>query len=152
MIPSSVGFHKDTLNCTKPGMKSVLSVNARIRFNDSTFPSGKNTKLAKWLLLNGYDKWFPCSLICYSRDKQGNYCQKLADHDRFMEKDLVRKCVGNALVNHVGDVTDYRTRVWNNKNFPRIFQKRAKIRGSSTSQQFKSKSLATPASYDKMVS
>ena len=66
LIPTSIGFHKDSINCPMPGMQTVLSVNATIPINDRTFPSGRCSKVRQWLDLNGYKKSHPCSIILYT--------------------------------------------------------------------------------------
>ena len=66
LIPLSIGYHKDTLNCHRNGMTSVLSINSKIPLNEKTIPSGNGSRLWNWLNQNGYHDDFPCSIILYS--------------------------------------------------------------------------------------
>lgn len=149
LIPASVGFHKDSVNCNMPGMQTVLSINANIPINNRTFRSGNKSKVRQWLNLNEYNESHPCSIILYSRQPVGSYCEKVESTRLFAEKDPVRKCLAWALVDRVGSVCDYRSSIWNNNCYPKLFRKHSSIRKNSV---FKSRIWKTPASYDKMVS
>ena len=149
LIPASLGFHKDTLNDTTPGMETVISFNASVPINDATFPSGDRTKLAMWLKNNGYKKSFPLSMILYSRECVGSYCRRVALHNEFSRKDPVRKCIGWALKDRVGSIVDYRSRIFGDPNFKSIFMRDSKVHVTG---RFKSKILVNPACYCKMVS
>ena len=46
-IPSAIGFHRDTMNCDHKGMKSVVSINVNVPFNNETVPP--HTPLHQWL-------------------------------------------------------------------------------------------------------
>ena len=149
LIPLSIGFHKDTLNCSSEGMRSVISINCKIPMNDKTIPSGPNSKLWLWLVANGYTSFFPCSIILYSRKAVYSICNKMSMSHAFAKKDLTRKCVKWVLIDRVGTVTDYRSRIWNNSSFPSLFKKHStKKKGS----RFKGLLWTSPAAYDKMVS
>ena len=149
VIPLSIGYHKDTLNCFSEGMRTVLSINCKVPLNERTIPSGRGSKLWIWLEKNGYHKSFPCSIILYTRKTVFSYCHKMSLSHRLGEKDIVHKCMLWALIDRVNSVVDYRARVWNNPSFPTYFKNRAvKKKGS----RFGGLMWATPASYDKMVS
>ena len=62
---------------------------------------------------------------------------------------MVRKCVRWALIDRVGSVVDYKSRVWNNAFYPTLFKKYSTKKKSS---RFSGLMWATPASYDKLVS
>ena len=149
VIPLSIGYHKDTLNCLTKGMTSVISINGRIPLNKKTIPSGERSKLWLWLKENGYTDCFPCSIILYSRKCVHSYCEKIAASEVFAEHDLVRKCVKWAMIDRVGTIVDYRSRVWNSPIFPNQFLKYAT---KKTGSRFKGKVWSSPAAYDKTVS
>lgn len=154
LIPSTVGWHKDVLNCDIPGMDSVVSINVSVPICDETFPFGTDGNLFyQWLVGNGYldAMSFPCSIIMYGRKPVGRYCLKLSLNKRLIgEDELVRKLLANALVNDMDSIVDYRSRIWNSKNYVTWFMNGGgKIRKSSI---FKGKYDRVPASYDKMVS
>ena len=149
LIPLSIGYHKDTLNCSLEGMTSVISINARIPLNKNTIPSGPGSKLWIWLEKNGYTDFFPCSIILYSRKCVHSFCAKMAATELFAERDLVRRCIKWAIIDRVGSVVDYRSRVWNNNNFPNLFRKYStKKKGS----RFGGLLWSSPAAFDKTVS
>ena len=149
VIPLSVGWHKDTLNCSMHGMTSVLSINAKIPMSTRTIPSGPGSRLWIWLNQNGYSESFPCSIILYSRKSVQSYCEKIARTELFAERDLVRKCIKWAIVDRVKSVVDYQSRVWNNDVFPNLFRKYCKVKKGS---RFKGQMWSSPAAYDKTVS
>lgn len=151
LIPDSVGWHKDTLNCDIDGMQSVISVNVSIPINRETFPFGcQGNQFFEWLELNGYIDKFSVSILFYGRKVVGKYCKKLRLHHRLsMEGDLVRKCIAWGLLKRMGTVVDYRSRIWNNPVYPSWFKENASI---SKTSMFKEKLHKTPASYDKIVS
>ena len=149
VIPLSIGWHKDTLNCFVQGMTSVISINAKIPINERTIPSGPGSRLWIWLKQNGYTEFFPCSIILYSRKSVQSYCEKIAKTELFAEQDLVRKCLKWAMVDRVKSVVDYRSRVWNNAAFPNLFRKYGKRKKGS---RFNGQMWSSPAAYDKTVS
>ena len=149
LIPASLGYHKDSLNDTTPGMETVVSFNTTIPINETTFPSGDKTKLAVWLKNNGYKKSFPLSMILYSRECIGSYCRRIALHNEFSRRDPVRKCIRWALKDRVGSIVDYRSRIFGDPNFKSIFMRDSKVHVTG---RFKSKILVNPACYCKMVS
>ena len=149
LIPASVGYHKDTLNCNSEGMKSVVSINANIPMNEKTIPSGRDSSLWKWLNANSYYESFPCSIILYSRKCCYTVARKMSQANLFASKDLLRKCVHWGLTERVGSVVDYNGRVWQNDEYPSLFTKNA-IKNQH--QRFKSLYWSTTAAYDKMVS
>ena len=121
----------------------------KIPMSSKTIPSGPQSKLWLWLNANGYTTIFPCSIILYSRKAVYSFCRKMSLSQAFSEKDLVRKCVKWALIDRIGSVVDYRSRVWNNSSFPNHFKKYSvKKRGS----RFNGLLWTTPAAYDKLVS
>ena len=149
LIPASLGFHRDTLNDVVPGMKTVVSLNATIAINPSTLRSGETSKLSTWLRVNGYTKSFPFSMILYTRNVVGSYCNKHAMHVKFSNQDRLRKCIAWGLRDRVQTVVDYRSSVFYDPNFPSIFEKYSKVFKNG---RFKGKIFVTPARYTKMVS
>ena len=149
VIPLSIGWHKDTLNCFIEGMTSVISMNAKIPLNEKTIPSGPGSRLWIWLNENGYTDFFPCSIILYSRKSVQSYCLKIAKTELFAERDLVRKCLKWAMLDRVKSVVDYRSRIWNNDAFPNLFRKYSKRKKGS---RFNGQMWSSPAAYDKTVS
>ena len=150
LIPISIGYHKDTLNCFAEGMRSVVSVNCQVPFNVKSLPGGKGSKLWVWLKANGYTDTFPCSIILYSRVCVHRVCNKMKHAADFASKDMVRKVIDWGLTQRVGSVVDYKARVFDNDSFPSIFNIHAKR--SKKKNHFKGLMLSTPAAYDKMVS
>ena len=148
LIPASLGFHRDTLNDIIPGMKTVVSVNATIPINSSTIRSGEQSKLSTWLRVNGYTKSFPFSMILYTRNVVGSFCQKHAMHVNFSNKDILRKCIAWGVRDRVSSVVDYRSSVFYDPNFRSIFEKYSKVFKNG---RFKGKIFVTPARYTKMV-
>ena len=149
LIPLSIGLHKDTLNCSAEGMRSVISINCQIPMNEETISDGKGSRLWLWLLSNGYATSFPCSIILYSRKVVHHYCNKLSLSNKLAAKDTVRKCLNWAMIKRVGSVTDYRSRIWNSTTFPNLFKKHSrKIKTS----RFRGLLWPSPACYDKTVS
>ena len=149
LIPLGIGPHRDILNCAKKGMSSVLQINGRIPLNEQTIPGGRDSILWKWLELNGYSTWFPCSVILYSRKKVSEYCEKIDSMRRFEKKSKVHRCVSWALMERVGHQVDYMSNIWNNDLFIDDFMTRAKKKKSSL---FDGKFLELTAAYDKTVS
>ena len=149
LIPLSIGMHKDSLNCSVEGMRSVVSMNCQVPINEETIPDGKGSKLWVWLEMNGYKETFPCSIILYSRKQVYYICNKMAQTSVFADKELVRKCVSWAFIDRVGSVTDYRSRIWNSESYPNLFKKFSKRVKSS---RFKGRMWSSPACYDKTVS
>ena len=149
LIPLSIGLHKDTLNCSVKGMRAVISLNCQIPMNEDTIPDGRGSRLWIWLVKNGYLTSFPCSIILYSRKHVYHYCKKILLSRQLSNKDPVRKCIHWALVNRVGSVTDYRSRIWNNTSYPNLFRKYSRKIKSS---QFKGNLWASPACNDKTLS
>lgn len=149
IIPLGIGPHRDILNCFLKGMSSVLQINGRIPMNEETIPGGRNSVMWKWLELNGYSTWFPCSIILYSRKCVSLYCQKEADMAVFAAKSTLHRSVCWAIMNRVGSQVDYLSYVWNNDQFIDIFMKVATKRKSS---HFNGLFMVNTAAYDKTVS
>ena len=149
LIPSSIGIHTDNLNCNRDGMTSVLSINCQIPMNLKTIPSGTKSKLWSWLIANGYEEYFNCSIICYSRKCVGNFVSKVTSSYQLDEKDNLRKCLNWALTERVGSVVDYRSRIWNCSYFHTVFRTMKKRRSDGT---FQGEYMVAPACYDKIVS
>ena len=148
LIPLSIGKHKDTMNCSSSGMSSVVSINAKVPMNQRTIPDGEGSKLWRWLNGNGYFDSFPCSIILYSRKHIYHYSRKMARSLQFASQDLLRKSLHWAFIERVGTVTDYRSRIWNNDNFPSLFKRHSKKMKTS---RFKGLLWTAPACYDKTV-
>lgn len=150
LIPSSIGYHKDTLNCDVPGMNGVLSMNARIPINEATLPrTNASLKFRSWLEINGFTKWFPCSVILYSRAVCGAYSKKMVLGNQMSSECILRRTMIWALQKRVGDVVDYRTTVWNNEDFVATFAANAKYNRKS---QFGGKMITLTCAYDRLVS
>lgn len=149
VIPLGIGPHRDSLNDSEKGMSSVVQINSRIPMTTKTIPGGQDSMLWKWLELNGYSTWFPCSLILYSRRCVYKYCVKEAEMVRFAEKDALRNCINFALKGRVGCDVDYLSTIWDNDKFLKRFQKQAIVKEAS---RFNGKMLSLTAAYDKTVS
>ena len=149
LIPSSIGMHVDELNCGRNGMTTVVSVNANVPKNEKTVTDGVNSKLWKWMDLQGYETHFPCSIILYSRRCVGNHISKMI-RTRAMKKEChLRYIVFWAITKKVGSNVDYRAKVYNNNNFPSRFKTMATRR---TKSRFRGRIYLTVACYDKIVS
>lgn len=149
IIPLSIAAHRDRLNCFSGGMESVLQINTRIPLNEQTVNGGRNSVMWKWLELNGYSDWFPCSVILYGRKCVYDYCLKMANMKRFSQKDSLRQCLNWALVKRVNTVVDYVGTIWNNNQFADKFDEQAKVQNNS---RFGGLMMELTASYDKSVS
>ena len=149
LLPLSISAHRDVLNCFLEGMTSVLQINAKIPLNTDTIPSGRDSVIWKWLELNGYHDWFPCSIILYSRKSVHLYCQKLSAMEKFAAKDSFRRCIKWALMNRINDDVDYIGNIWNNDKFVKRFNKQSNIIKDS---RFQGKMLQITAAYDTTVS
>ena len=149
LIPLSIGIHIDDQNCDMSGMTNVISINTRVPKNKRTISEGKNSKLWKWLELNGYESYFPCSILLYSRKSVGNYCAKIQDASDMRRNCRLRWIIFWALSSKVDSNVDYRSKVWNSKVFKNRFTKHASKRNGS---RFGGKMYVTVACYDKMVS
>ena len=149
VIPLSIGYHKDTLNCDRLGMQSVVSINSMVPIDEFTLPEKHSKHLRQWCKLNGHLKSFPCSVILYSRKCVGSYAYNMSIANRMSGKCLLRKTVFWALRQRIGDLVDYRSTVWNNVDFVLRFSKEAKVRKDGC---FRGKYLVRTASYDRLVS
>ena len=79
IIPLVLSPHRDVMNDGDTRMNSVVQVNARIPLNEKTV---KSQSLRNYISANSTDpKFFPCSIILYSRD----VCQKTAEKIRKMD-------------------------------------------------------------------
>ncbi len=150
VIPVSVGWHYDVLNCKSDGFRSVISINVRIPINVSTFSSGPDSVLANWLECHGFTKYFPVSILIYSRAVVGSYAAKLSKSVILSGKSPLHDLIHWGLHTRVGKDEDYRSKVWNNNNFGHFFNSTAK-KGKPTST-FKGRMIAATAAYEKMVS
>ena len=149
IIPLGIGPHRDILNCFLQGMSSVLQINTHIPMNETIIPGGRYSVLWKWLELNGYSKWFPCSIILYSRKCVSTYCQKEADMATFAAKGALHRSIHWAIMKRIGTPVDYLSYVWNNDLFIDHFMKVSKKKKSSL---FNGRFMENTASYDKTVS
>lgn len=152
LVPTSVGWHRDTLNDNRPGFKSVISLNVNIKMNNSTLPVGRDSYFGTWLTKNGYHDHFPCSVILYSRDTVGGYCERMGKTDIFGERDVLSRLLKIGIVDRVGDVVDYRNAVFHNNMFWKVFEKKAKKKKKKDDANFKGLMWARTASYDRTVS
>ena len=149
VIPLVIGYHKDTLNCPKNGMNSVVSFNATIPINETNLPSKQTENIRAWLFENGYKEHFPCSVILYSRKCVGSHCYRMSIGHQLSETCCLRKTIIWALRNRIGDEVDYRSTVWNNPSFIMRFDKYSKIYRQS---KFHGKMLKLTSAYDRLVS
>ena len=149
VIPLAIGKHRDTLNCGQEGMSSVVSVNVRIPMNAKTVKGGKDSKLWKWLNLNGYFDSFPISMILYSRKSVHSHCMKMVSTRKLGEKDPIMELVSWAFLDRVGSQVDYHNRIWNDFGFGQNFKMIASVREKS---RFGGRMLVCTEHYDKMVS
>ena len=146
-IPSTIGFHRDSLNCNREGMQSVLSINVNVPINDNTVP--QECKLRSWLDDNGFTDSFPVSLIAYSRKMNYHYASKVSRSVALSKQNDLFKLVDWMLRDRIGSVVDYHSCVWCNDNFAKEFQEVAKLKPSS---RFKGKMTTTTETLDKIVS
>ena len=149
IIPLGIAAHRDMLNCALEGMSSVLQINTRVPMNEKTIPGGRTSILWKWLELNGYSEWFPCSIILYSRKSVSMYCQKKAAMSTFASQSPLHKAIRWAVMDRVGSDVDYLSHIWNSDTFIDKFMKKAKQKKSS---YFGGRFLSCTAAYDKTVS
>ena len=152
LIPASIGWHRDTMNDNRAGFKSVLSVNVSVPMNNHTLPFGHDSYFGTWLTKNGFVDEFPCSIILYSREAVGGYCEKMALSDEFASKDIIYRLIKVGMIDRVGEVVDYRSTVFHNDLFPQIFLKKAKSPKSGEDGNFQGLMWARTASYDRIVS
>ena len=90
-IPSTIGFHRDSLNCNQDGMRSVLSINVKVPITERTVP--KESNLGAWLNENGFTNTFPVSLIGYSRKMNYHYAGKVSKSVELAETNGLYKLV-----------------------------------------------------------
>lgn len=121
LIPLSVGFHKDTFNCSRDGMKAVIQINCRVPMNSTTINGGRSSVLWRWLESNGYKEFFPCLIILYSRKCVSGICLKLAEMNRFAKRDSLRRVLKWAFIERVNSTVNYEVQVWNNSSFLQQF-------------------------------
>lgn len=149
IIPLSIGWHRDILNCLKEFFKSVISVNVKVPIDDTTFPNRDESVLFQWLMMNGCTDHFPCSVILYGRARVGKHCQNMADSYALSKEDACRKLTAHALVSHMKTEVDYKHEVYHNPNFALEWNRHASIDKNSI---FTSKMWKRAGAYDKMVS
>ena len=149
IIPLGIGPHMDVLNCALEGMSTVLQVNTRIPMNEKTIPGGRTSLLWKWLELNGYSDWFPCSIILYTRRCVSSYASKCEQMVLFEKKSMLHKCIGWAITSRVNHVTDYIGNIWHNDYFVTDFHSQSKVMSKS---MFLGKMLELTPAYNKTVS
>ena len=146
LIPLSIAAHRDLLNCFIEGMTSVIQINARIPLNKKTIKGGRTSLLWKWLELNGYSTWFPCSIILYARKVVYDYCKKLSEMSKFLMRDPLRKCIKWAVMDRINTTVDYIGNIWFNQDFQNKFMSTATVVKGS---RFKGNMLQLTAAYDK---
>ena len=146
-IPSTIGFHRDSLNCHQEGMRSVLSINVKVPITDKTVP--KESKLRGWLQDNGFTEYFPLSLLGYSRKMNYHFASKVSKSVALSQTNDLYKIVDWMLRERVGSVIDFHSSVWSNDNFAKEFQEFAKVKSSS---RFKGRMTTTTETLDKIVS
>ena len=149
LIPLTIGYHMDTLNCSVEGMQSVVCVNAKIPINDNTLPTKQTTVLRKWLEENGYHSSFPVSIILYSRSCVGSYVEKLVKNTRLSNSCSLHQAVSWALMKRVDTAVDYLSRIFESESYVEEFQRKAKI---SKDSYFGYKLHKSVACYNRMVS
>ena len=146
-IPSTIGFHQDSLNCHQEGMRSVLLINVKVPINDRTVP--KDSKLRAWLDDNGFSESFPVLLLGYSRKMNYHYGCKVSKSCALAETNDLYKVVDWMLRERVGSVVNYHSSVWSNNNFAEDFEKFSKVKDTS---RFKGRMTTTTETLDKIVS
>ena len=151
LVPASVGWHRDTMNDSREGFQSVVSINANVKINNRTMPFGVGSYFGKWLELNGYTESFPCSVILYSRECVGGYCEKIGESERLAGKNMLNRLVKHGIVDRVCDVVDYRYQVFHNDMFCDIFRANARYPRKTENINFKGMMWARTACYDRMV-
>ena len=146
-VPSAIGFHRDTMNCGRKGMKSVVSINVNVPINDETVPP--KTPLSQWLKDNGCTVSFPVSIILYSRKVVYNFAKKLSDSKALGKEDKLSDLTDWLLTECVGSEIDYHSTVWGNENFADEFMASAEVKSSS---RFNGRMMTTTETIDKTVS
>ena len=146
-IPSAIGFHRDSLNCNREGMRSVVSVNVNVPINDETVPA--LSKLRLWLEENGYNSSFPLSIILYSRKMVSFHCLKQSKSIVLSNKNKLYSLIHWVLTDRVGSEIDYESSVWCNPKFGKDFMTLATVRESS---RFNGRMYLTTETLDKIVS
>ena len=152
LIPLCVGFHKDTNNCSRKGMRAVLQVNVRVPMNESMIAGGRTSILWKWLEHNGYYDSFPATIILYGRKSVSSICEKLSKMESFAQRDDLRRCVKWAFQDRVYDDVNFENYVWNNDNFKHEFINNCAVEESSRPRSFHGQMWTTTAFYQKIVS
>ena len=152
LIPASLGFHKDTNNCSIVGMESVIQINCNIPMNNETIVGREDSELWKWLKSNGFKTHFPCSIILYSRKCVSALCSRQSDMEIFAKTDKVKQLLKWALVDRVGSCIDYEARFWNNHAFSSDFHKLSLSESGQADRSFSGTMMKSVACYNKVVS
>ena len=152
LIPVSIGFHKDTNNCSLHGMESVIQINCNIPINNKTIVGREESELWKWLISNGFETQFPCSIILYSRKCVSAFCNRLCDMERFAKRDKLRQLVKWAIIDRVGSSIDYESRFWNNEHLVSDFCKLSVSQSGRAKRSFHGTMMKSVACYNKVVS
>ena len=146
-IPAVIGFHRDSLNCNRKGMHSVVSLNVNVPINNDTVPPA--SKLRLWMDANGFTHSFPLSIIYYSRRMNFHYGLKISKSVSLANENTLFQLVDWMLRKRVGSVVDYQSTVWGNTDFAKEFLKRAKVKKGS---RFGGRMTTTTETIDKIVS
>ena len=149
VIPRAIGKHMDTLNCSRPGMTTVVCISVVIPMKVATIKGGKTSKLWIWLEQNSYSKSFPVNILLYTRKAVYHHCLKVAGTRRIGETDPLKDILVWAFTERIGSSVDYHNRVWNDFDFPIKFKETAKKKCTS---RFGGKLMLCSEHYDKMVS
>ncbi len=154
IVPISIAWHRDLLNCFRKFFDQVISINVKIDMKGGTFAdSSFDNKFGKWLELNGYMESFPCSIILYGRNHVGSFCRKMYETDLIASQNPLCNIARWGLFHRVGSVVDYDVDVFYNESFQRLFDKKSQIeKKKSTRRSFSSRFWKRPAAFNKMVS
>ena len=152
LIPLSIGFHKDTNNCGRKGMRAVLQMNVKVPMNARTIRGGRSSVLWKWLERNGYLETFPATMILYGRKSVSSICEKLSKMETFARKDDLRRCVKWAFLDRVDSGVNFEKAVWNNDKFRDYFIRSCGFDQRKGPRSFNGRMWSTTAYYQKIVS
>lgn len=139
LIPLGVAFHQDTNNSEEDGLESVVQINCKVPMTANTIKGGRESVFWMWLELNGYESYFPCSIILYTRKIIDAYMKRILKMQRFSAIDPLRRCIAYAVMNRVDSVVDYEYSVWNNSKFIDDFKDSSHLDVRTGERTFKGK-------------
>ena len=146
IIPLSIGWHRDVLNCLSKFFASVISINVQVPINEDTVPD--LSFFSHWLAENNCIDSFPVSVILYGRHRNATFCRNMAKTEIYRSLDPMRAVIVNGLVDQMYTSVDYKTDVFNNVNFPKLWEKKSKKEDKSI---FNGRMWKREPGFDRMV-